>query len=80
MTNVPLSGKPEGVEVQVDVSTERWSDYKLSDGTIVKAKVTIVKAVRLNQFDPNNNRPVYAIEATMTTVVSDVPPELMKQS
>jgi len=80
MSSTPLAGRPDGVPVEVDVSTERWSDYKLSDGTVVKAKVTIVGAVRLNQFDPNNNRPVYAIEATMTTVVSEVPQELMKQS
>lgn len=80
MSSIPTSIKADGEKVDVTESTERWSNYTLSDGTVVKAKVTIISATRLkNQFD-QNNRPIYAIEATMTTVVAESPEHLLKPS
>ncbi len=56
---LPSGEKGEGVEVQVRESTERWSDFTLEDGTVLRAKLMIISGVRADgEFDLNGN-PVY---------------------
>jgi hypothetical protein len=69
----------DGTEVQVDESTERWSDFKLADGTLVRAKITIISAVRVDgQYDPQGN-PMYAVNMAPTMAVVEVPAHLRKK-
>lgn len=69
----------DGAEVSVDESTEKWSEYKLSDGTVIKGKLTIISAVRIDgQFDPLGN-PMYAINMTPAIVIAETPPHLQKK-
>lgn len=68
---LPTGGTITGVEVTVDESTERWSDFKLMDGTVLRAKISIVSAIRLEgQYDPQGN-PSYSLNLSpLVAVVS----------
>jgi hypothetical protein len=61
----------EGYEVQVEESTERWSEFTLQDGTVIRAKLMLASAVRTEgQFDPMGN-PLYVTNvAPILTIVS----------
>lgn len=62
----------DGVEVGVDESTERWSDVKLTDGTVLRVKLSIISAVRTEVFDPQGN-PTYSLNMAPVMAVVDVP-------
>ena len=70
----------EGAEVTVDESTEKWSEYKLSDGTTLRGKMTIISAVRIDgQFDPQGY-PMYAMNMTPTVAIVSSPDELKRKT
>jgi hypothetical protein len=53
----------EGYEVPVSESSEKWSEFILEDGTIIRAKVALVSAIRVEgEYDPVGN-PVYQMNA-----------------
>ena len=63
-------------EVDIDESTERWSEIRLKDGTVLRAKVVVVSVARLDdQHDPDRN-PVYNIKSQTIVSVVDSPDEL----
>jgi len=69
----------DGVEVPVEESTERWSEFKLEDGTTFRVKMTVVSAVRIDgQFDPQGN-PNYVMNMTPVIAVTEVPERLRKK-
>ncbi len=68
-------GTAQGVEVAVSESTERWSEFKLEDGTVLRAKMTLTSAIRVdNQYDPEGN-PVYVIKGLPVMAVISVAQE-----
>ncbi len=79
---VPIQGTTElvdGVEVQVDVSTERWSEFTLEDGTILKVKMSIVSAVRVEGvFDPAGN-PQYVLNIAPVVAMVSSPEAIRKK-
>ena len=77
---VDQAGRPtEGVVVDIDESTERFSELKLSDGTILKIKMSAIEVVRINdQWDRDGN-PVYHVKSHNLVAVSKVPDELKRQ-
>jgi hypothetical protein len=81
-TKVPLQGTDqivEGFDVPVEESNERWSEFKLEDGTVLKAKVTVVSAVRLDgQFDPQGN-PLYVMNLSPVMAIVEAPERLRKK-
>lgn len=68
---LPSGGQGQGVEVQVAESTERWSEFALTDGTVVRGKIIVTSAVRVEgEFDQNGN-PLYMMNsAPMFSIVS----------
>lgn len=75
---VPGEGSELHPATEVDVleSTERWSDIRLSDGTMLRAKVVVVSAARLDdQHGPDRN-PIYHIKSQTIVSVVDAPEEL----
>jgi hypothetical protein len=82
-TKVPIQGTNEtvdGVEVPVEESNERWSEFKLEDGTVLKIKMTVISAVRVEgQFDQAGN-PIYVLNMTPVMAVVDVPERLRKKA
>ncbi len=73
------SGKMvEGTVVDVDKSMERFSEIELADGTILRAKIMVVEAVRLdNRWDDDGN-PVYSLKSQNVVIISESPKELRK--
>jgi hypothetical protein len=61
----------EGFEIPVVESTERWTEVKLEDGTILRIKPSVVSAIRVpGQYD-NDGHPMYALKASNQMVVTE---------
>ena len=72
----PPGQMADGYEVNVEESTEKWSEYTLSDGTVLRGKMTLIGAVRIEgQFDPQGN-PMYAMNMSPTLVIVSTPEKL----
>lgn len=69
----------DGVEVPIKESSERWSEFSLEDGTIVRAKLSIVSFTRIAQHDTDGN-PVYVTKATPLQIVVTSPEHLRKKA
>jgi hypothetical protein len=56
--------------VDFKVLKEDWSNYRLTDGTLLKARLVVTKVVRTDQHDPTTGEPVYAFSnaTAMSTV------------
>jgi len=70
---LPTSPARDGWDVAVRESMERWTEVTLEDGTVLRIKVTVLGAVRIDgEFDPDGN-PAYALKMNpvVTTVNSD---------
>jgi hypothetical protein len=67
----------EDVTVNDDASSERWSEYTLSDGAVIRLKTVVSSIVRLDQFDGEGN-PIYVIKSTPAVVIKSVPDKLRK--
>lgn len=59
-----VAGGPmvDGVDVPVDESNEKWSEYTLQDGTVLRLKQVLTEVVRTEGYDSEGN-PVYVIKA-----------------
>jgi hypothetical protein len=68
---LPNSAEPvNAVEVEVEESTERWTDVKLKDGSTLRIKPVLLKAFRAeNVFDQDGN-PVYQVKVNQVMSVS----------
>ncbi|MGC2412752.1 MAG: hypothetical protein WA459_08660 [Stellaceae bacterium] len=76
---LPTGEKGQGTEVQVEESSERWSEFTMADGTVIRAKVTLLSAVRVDgQYDPAGN-PLYLSNVQPVITISSVPQELKKK-
>ena len=59
----------EAVKVQIDESTERWSEISLKDGSSLRLKPVITNVMRLvDEFDADGS-PVYMIRSTNVLTV-----------
>jgi hypothetical protein len=69
----------DGMEVPVEESTERWSEVKLEDGTIMRVKMIVISVVRINeQYDPQGN-PMYLTNMAPTVAIVETPPQLRRK-
>jgi hypothetical protein len=76
---LPSGRDGEGTEVQVEESSERWSEFTLSDGTIVRAKATLLSAVRADdEYDATGN-PFYLVNLTPVVSIASSPENLRKK-
>lgn len=77
---LPSGEKGEGTEVQVDELTERWSEFRLQDGTIMRVKATVISAIRVDgHYDPQGN-PMYLTNVTPVLTVLSAPEKLRKKT
>ncbi len=73
------TGVVDAVEVPIEESTERWSEYKLEDGTIFRMKMNVLAVNRVpDQWDPQGN-PLYAVNAAPMMIVVESPAHLRKK-
>lgn len=75
---LPTGANGDGSEVQVAESTERWSEFTLEDGTVMRAKVTLTSAIRVDgQYDPQGN-PLYQSNLAPMIIIVSAPDRLKK--
>ena len=63
------SGNAVGVVVPVTESTERWSEFQLEDGSIIKIRATVLEAIRMNNEYDAEGAPVYTVKSTNLLLV-----------
>lgn len=69
----------DAVEVPVTETTERWTDVKLDDGSVLRIKPVVLSVARIKgRFDPEGN-PLYATKTGCTMMVAVVPDELKQK-
>jgi len=79
-TQVPFGDRMvDGMEVPISEGAERWSEFTLEDGTIIRAKVNIISVVRVNNEHDASGNPVYVINAAPVIGVVHTPPRLRQQ-
>jgi len=70
----------EGTEVPIDESNEKWSEFKFADGTVVRCKVSLISAIRVDgEYDPATGYPAYAMNMVPTIAVIESPESLRKK-
>ena len=68
----------EGTVVAVEESTERFSEVRLEDGTILKTKLTVVEVVRIDGQWDNDGNPSYSVRSANVVAISESPPNLRR--
>lgn len=60
----------DGTFVEVNSSNERWNEYLLEDGTVLKMKLILKKVMKIDgQYDPEGN-PVYVMQSTNVSAIN----------
>lgn len=68
----------DAVIVDTSQTNERWNEYLLDDGTVLKVKLVLTNVTRLENCYTPQGEPVYAIQST-TVVSTNAPQELRKR-
>lgn len=78
---VPFMGKMlDGMDVPVEESTEKWSEVKLADGTVLRIKQTVASVIRLDgQWDAEGN-PIYVVKSAPAIAIVSVEEALRKRT
>jgi hypothetical protein len=72
------SGPVDAVEVAVNESTERWTEVKLEDGSVIRLRTSVIAAARIvDRWDPEGN-PMYSLKINQIIVVANAPEHLRK--
>ncbi len=66
----------DGEEVDFEPLAERWNEYRLSDGSLLKMKLVVTKVIRLDKWN-DQGEPIYLISSN-NVISASVPPQLMK--
>ncbi len=79
-TKVNVGGRSlNGFEVPIESSNEKWSEFKLEDGTLIRAKINVVAVVRVEgEYDQNGN-PLYTMNMAPVIAILDTPESLRKK-
>lgn len=67
----------EGVEIAFNEKKERWNEYLLDDGTILKMKLIVTKVVKTEEFN-KQNEPIYSVQS-QNIIRADVPEKLKRK-
>lgn len=75
---LPSSPDRDGWEVAVRESMERWTEVTLEDGTVLRIKVTVLGAVRIDgEYDPDGN-PAYVLRMNPVVTTTNSDPRLRR--
>lgn len=77
---VPGGPFVDGMEVSVDESNEKWSEYKLADGTVIRLKQVLMEIVRAEGQYDNEGNPTYVVKATPMLSLVEVPDRLKRKT
>lgn len=69
-TRVMHDGKMvDAIETPIKDSTEKWSEFVLDDGTVLRTRLTLLNAARIpGKYDDIGN-PTYAIQLAPTIAI-----------
>ena len=74
MTTKDPRGSPvDGTVVRVSESVERFCDVTLEDGTVLRAKLVVTEAIRLEGQWDRAGHPVYQVKSTNVIQVASSP-------
>ena len=60
----------EATPIDVNQSSEKWNDYLLEDGTVLKMKLILKKVMRVdNEYDAEGN-PIYVMQSTNVSTIT----------
>jgi hypothetical protein len=76
----PNNEAVDGVEVAVDEALEKWSEVRLTDGSVIRVKLTVASAVRIEGRWDQDGNPLYIIRGAQTMVVSSSPEALRRKT
>jgi hypothetical protein len=66
------SGKlVDGTQVDILESTERFSDVKLEDGTVLRMRVMVHEVARFDDLWDNSGNPMYSVNSATVVVVKE---------
>lgn len=69
MSEVRADSSPDTTEVEVLDSKERWSEYRLADGTTMRVKSVVIAVFREDNQKSADGEPVYSMKSTLITDV-----------
>lgn len=77
--SLPDGRQVQATEIEVETANERWSEYRLQDGTVFRAKINLLTVVRVDgEYDPQG-MPIYQINAAPAIAVMEVPEALKRK-
>ena len=69
----------DAVDIGINESSEKWSEFTLEDGTILRAKIVLLGAGRIDgEWDQEGN-PVYVIKSHQVVTIVESPAELRRK-
>lgn len=69
----------EATPIDVNQSNEKWNEYLLEDGTVLKMKLVLKKTLRIDgEYDAEGN-PIYVMQSQNITTVNS-PKELRRSN
>ena len=75
----PSGQMVEGYDIAITESTERFSEIKLEDGTVLKAKLSVIGAVRVDDRWDDSGNPMYVIKGQHVVTVAEAPEQLRRK-
>jgi len=70
----------DATEVDVIDSTDRWCEFRLEDGSVIRAKPLIQSFVRVATAYDQEGNPIYIVRGGMSHLVVSVPADLKKKA
>lgn len=67
---LPTGDEVEGRFVGIVESTERFTDIKLEDGTILKVKLSVSEVAKSETEKDENNNPLYYVKTQVVVTVA----------
>ena len=67
-----------GTLVGIEESTERWSDIKLADGSLIRIRQVVVQVVRVDDEYDSQGNPLYVVQSAPIMAIASVPPDLTR--
>ncbi|HVH79527.1 MAG TPA: hypothetical protein VM782_09075 [Stellaceae bacterium] len=69
MNVASLASISRTTEVEVVEAREAWSEYRLSDGTVLRVKPILIAINRVEGAEATSGEPVYNMKSTLVTDV-----------
>lgn len=74
--NITPEDVAEAENMTIKDESESWNTYKLSDGSVMKVKLTVTSVKRLKKYQPDGS-PIYLIQSMNVLRMDYIPKELM---